>query len=289
MQRALETARHAVKLDGTNQTARYVLAWLVFFERNLELFRVEADLAISLNPNNSLVLADLGLLIAYSGDWDKGLALVNKAIFINPHHPGFYHFLFAYNQYRLQNYDAALVSASRIATPDLHYNHVILGAVYGQLGRLDEARETVARLNALYPNYATNVRGDMEAWFYASPEMIEQIIDGLEKMGLFDEPEAPSRPVIAVLPFDNMSGDPVAGVFRRRDHRGHHHPARAVPRHPGARAQHDLPVQGPGGRHQDDCGKTRRRLRRSRAASGAAASTVRVTAQLLEGLRTGRI
>ena len=213
MQRALETARHAVKLDGTNQTARYVLAWLVFFERNLELFRVEADLAISLNPNNSLVLADLGLLIAYSGDWDKGLALVNKAIFINPHHPGFYHFLFAYNQYRLQNYDAALVSASRIATPDLHYNHVILGAVYGQLGRLDEARETVARLNALYPNYATNVRGDMEAWFYASPEMIEQIIDGLEKAGLFDEPEAPSRPVIAVLPFDNMSGDPEQEYF----------------------------------------------------------------------------
>ena len=36
---------------------------------------------------------------------------------------------------------------------------------------------------------------------------------GLELAGLFDAPEAPSRPVIAVLPFDNMSGDPEQEYF----------------------------------------------------------------------------
>ncbi len=30
MERALETARRAVMLDGTNQTARHILAWLLF-------------------------------------------------------------------------------------------------------------------------------------------------------------------------------------------------------------------------------------------------------------------
>ena len=38
-------------------------------------------------------------------------------------------------------------------------------------------------------------------------------MEGLELAGLFDEPEAPSRPVIAVLPFTNMSGDPEQEYF----------------------------------------------------------------------------
>ena len=40
----------------------------------------------------------------------------------------------------------------------------------------------------------------------------------------------PDKPSIAVLPFANMSGDPEAGVFLRRDHRGNHHRSLQIPR-----------------------------------------------------------
>jgi DNA-binding winged helix-turn-helix (wHTH) protein len=42
------------------------------------------------------------------------------------------------------------------------------------------------------------------------------------------EAAAPARPSIAILPFDNMSGDPGAGLFQRRHYRRHHRSGRQV-------------------------------------------------------------
>ena len=53
----------------------------------------------------------------------------------------------------------------------------------------------------------------MEFWEWANQGVLAKFMDGLEKAGLFDEPESPSRPVIAVLPFTNMSGDPEQEYF----------------------------------------------------------------------------
>lgn len=64
-----------------------------------------------------------------------------------------------------------------------------LGAIYGLLGRQDEAREAVARLKAVYPDYAANARQYLEVYFYGSPEVVDLLLEGLDKAGLFDEPE----------------------------------------------------------------------------------------------------
>ncbi len=136
-----------------------------------------------------MTLADLGLEVAYSGNWEKGLAMVNKAMSLNPHHPGWYYLPFAFDHVRSGNYDAALVAARRVAMPDWHWNYMALGAIYGLLGRQDEAREAVARLKAVYPDYAANARQDMELYLYGSPEVVDLLLEGLDKAGLFDEPE----------------------------------------------------------------------------------------------------
>ena len=70
-------------------------------------------------------------------------------------------------------------------------------------------------------------------------------VDGAAEPSARDRADKPS---IAVLPFNNMSGDAGAGVLRRRHHRGHHHRAVALPRAVRDLAQLVVQVQGPGGR-----------------------------------------
>jgi len=53
----------------------------------LRQFRDAAERAMALNPRNSHPRAYLGLLIAFSGEWDRGLALVQRAMALNPHLP----------------------------------------------------------------------------------------------------------------------------------------------------------------------------------------------------------
>ena len=96
--------------------------------------------------------------------------------------------------------------------PGFFWTHVWRLAIYGQLERPEEADETMTKLLALYPSFAENSRVELEK-FNMHPTLAEHVVEGWKKAGLFDEPPPPTRPVIAVLPFDNMSGDPEQDYF----------------------------------------------------------------------------
>jgi adenylate cyclase len=210
--RAIAASQNAIKADATSQIGHESLAMAHYFAGDMEQFRVAAERALSLNPNNSRAVAGLGQLYAWAGDWDRGIALIDKAVYLNPNHPTWYHFVYASRHYFDKDYEAALLSAKRFNYPGFYWQPAWLAMIYAQLDRLDEARVSVVELNALYPGWVDVARADTEKWI-KDKALISAMMSGLEKAGLFDEPEAPSRPVIAVLPFDNMSGDPEQEYF----------------------------------------------------------------------------
>ena len=67
----------------------------------------------------------------------------------------------------------------------------------------------------------------------------------------------PDKPSIAVLPFENMSGDPGAGVFRRWSGRGHHHRPVALQIAVRNRPKFELCLQGQVTRHPAGRARTR--------------------------------
>ena len=183
LDRALETARHAVELDPANQLARFALAFTHYGLGDLEAFFVEAERAIALNPNNGRVVAGLAVHMAFAGEWERGMELTRRAMAQNPHHPGWFNFVLSTHHYWLGEYEEAASSARKIGMPEAVLTHAILAAAYGQLEREEEARAALAELLRLDPDFPEHVLGELRK-IYASEDLVQEILKGLRKAGL---------------------------------------------------------------------------------------------------------
>jgi TolB-like protein len=182
LKRGLDAARRAVELAPSNHLAHHALASVLYFRRDLQAFRSAAERAIALNTLDGCTTAYLGMLTAYSGDWERGCALAERAMQLNSHHPGWYWFASAFDGYRKNDYRGALDVALKINMRGLWGANILFAAAYGQLGNGDAARDAVRELLALSPNFAVVARDELGKWWDAP--LVEHLLDGLRKAGL---------------------------------------------------------------------------------------------------------
>ena len=142
--RARAAAQRAVALAPTSHFAHCALATSLFFQKDYLAFRPAAERALALNRMDSSTAAILGNMIAYAGDWEYGLGIVERATQLNPHHAGWYHYVAFCDAYRKHDYSGALSSALKVNMPAYHWPHVYLAAVYGQLGEQQPVQRRVA-------------------------------------------------------------------------------------------------------------------------------------------------
>jgi len=233
--RALAAAQRAFELASSSNLASQALAQAYFFRRDLISFRAAAERTIALNPKDAATMNFMGLLIACSGDWDKGCAVADAAMQLNPNFPGWYRFASIFNDYRKKNYQAVLEGAQKVNIPGYYWTLVMSVAAHGQLGNREAAESALVELLALRPDFGEAASDDLAKWFH--PSLVEHLLEGLWKGGLRDQggetstgrvdsstiADAPARPItgsqslspsqssliksIAVLPFHNLSGD----------------------------------------------------------------------------------
>jgi TolB-like protein len=180
--RARAAAQRAVESAPTSHFAQCALATALFFQKDFRAFRPAADRALLLNRMDSSTAAILGTMIACAGDWEYGLEVVERAKQLNPHHPGWYHYLAFDDAYRRRDYHGALAIILKVNMPGYHFPHVYLAAAYGQLGEQQRAGAALRELHALVPNFGAVAREEFGKWFDA--ELTEHLLDGLRKAGL---------------------------------------------------------------------------------------------------------
>ena len=219
MDRSLTAARRAVNLAPSSQLAHAALASAHFFRGELGEFRAAAERALALNRMQGYTTAFLGLHFAYSGDWERGCGLAERATQLNPNHPGWYWLPLVINAYRQHDGERALQHALKINMPGLWTAQVALTVVNSQLGKMDQARSALRNLLAARPDFVAQAQEDLSIWW--QPEMVEQMLGDLRKAGL-EIPEdqktvssstATAALSIAVLPFANMSDDKEQDYF----------------------------------------------------------------------------
>ncbi|ANL33705.1 MULTISPECIES: tetratricopeptide repeat protein [Rhizobium] len=86
--RALELARRAVQLDGSDAAARWVLGYLLAYEKSWPASDTEFEAAFRLEPNNTDALVMSSELAVYAGQPLEAIDTISRALLLNPRPPG---------------------------------------------------------------------------------------------------------------------------------------------------------------------------------------------------------
>ena len=183
LDRALNAAKRAVGADPTSQPAHHALAHVYFYQHKLDLFLLEAERTIAINPNNASYLAYLGQCLHYAGD-ERGIALVRKAMRLDPFYPAWLNFPIAHFHFEKGEYEEALAATRKIDIPGLFWYQLYLAAIYAQLERQKEAQFAVEELLRLYPGFTADTVVQERRKWNATDESIRRWVAALRKAGL---------------------------------------------------------------------------------------------------------
>jgi tetratricopeptide (TPR) repeat protein len=181
-------AAKAVQLDPADARARMVAATAYFFDKQLDLFEREAQQAIALAPYDGEILATVGHLIASSGQWQRGVALAEKANALNADAAaGWYHAAMYYDYYLQGDYERALEFRRLHLDQQAMHAYIEYIPVYGQLGRKQEAQENWRKLLADVPGASAETFENWYRLWNMRDEDIAKLMDGVYKSGVLED------------------------------------------------------------------------------------------------------
>ena len=187
-QEIVAQASKAVQLDPSDGRAHMVAAAAYYFNKQLDLFEVEARQAIALAPYDAESLATLGYMTATSGDWPRGVAMAEKANALNADAAaGWYHATLYLNYYLTGDYERALQLIRQDPNQDLTlYSYIDYLPILGQLDRKEEAREKWQKILGEEPGWTAE---SFVAWYKVwniRDEDRSKLMEGIYKTGVLD-------------------------------------------------------------------------------------------------------
>jgi serine/threonine protein kinase/tetratricopeptide (TPR) repeat protein len=184
LDRALELASEAVRLDDADHVTHGALALTLFFRGEYERAKIEATRTVELAPNNALWLALIGTYLAQQEDFDTGVRMVRKAIALTPHPPSWITLAVFFEHYHFGRYEQALAEAKRFDLGGDFRQPLFVAACLGQLRRVEEARREIDALQAYWDRPPGELRRELIERHAHSPGLTDHLLEGLVKAGM---------------------------------------------------------------------------------------------------------
>jgi adenylate cyclase len=108
LDRALASAREAVRLDEELPLAHMLLGWICLWRREFDQAIEAAERSVELDPCNAEALIRLGHILEFSSRPTEGLPLIERAMALDPHHPFIYPFWLGHALQGLQRHEDAI-------------------------------------------------------------------------------------------------------------------------------------------------------------------------------------
>ena len=184
MEQAAELAQKALALDDTLDLPHSLMGNIYLLKRQYEKAIAEDERAVALNPNGADAHAHLGKTLNYVGRPEEAIALLKKAIRLNPIPPNWYLFTLG-DGYRLAGqYEEAIPVYKRVLhlNPDDILTHTGLAATYSLLGREEQARAEASEVLRIEPKFSLEYF--VKTLPFKNQADTERLIDSLRKAGL---------------------------------------------------------------------------------------------------------
>ena len=150
--RVLQAALRARDLAPLDSRAQFYVAAGYYATCQPERVLVEAEKAVALGPYDANALGSLGLFVAFTGHWDEGNALAEKALKLaGPSAAPYWWWAKAKRAWFRGEYQEAYEAFQRAYIESFWLSHLDLAYTLPFLGRVDEAKQHVAALLKMYP------------------------------------------------------------------------------------------------------------------------------------------
>jgi adenylate cyclase len=150
--RVLQAALRAHDLVPLDSHAQFFVAAGYYATCQPERVLVEAEKAAALGPYDANALGSLGNFVAFTGHWDEGNALAERAIKLaGPSAVPFWWWPKAKRAWFRGEYPEAYETFQRAYIESFWLSHLDLAYTLPFLGRIDEAKQHVAALLKMYP------------------------------------------------------------------------------------------------------------------------------------------
>jgi adenylate cyclase len=180
---ALEHARKGVSLEPGSQLGRTILAYASHLADDVDSFREESQTALALNPNSPYTVGAIGWMHALRGELERGLPMLDRAITANPCHPAWFRAGYVVDCLVRREYETALAE-TRTHRPFMGFwDGVMLAALLGKIGRIDEAKPQLEAALEQKPDLVGRVRELMRRGLKIDA-VIDDLVEGLLLAGL---------------------------------------------------------------------------------------------------------
>jgi adenylate cyclase len=213
---AIELGNKAIALDESNPSVHANLAFIYIAAKNFDKAFEEAEKAISIAPNSAAGYFALGFALVNTGRFQEAIPALEKCLRLSPIPVASNVLVLLATSYKnLGKYEEAISTfnkALHIFGQDQLFVHIGLAHTYALMDLEAEARAAAAEVMRIDPDFS--IARFLKPW-PVSQAYKDRMAAALREAGLPDEPPLPlpDKPSIAVLAFDNLSGDPEQEYF----------------------------------------------------------------------------
>ncbi|WP_275782501.1 adenylate cyclase [Pararhizobium gei] len=181
--RALATARRAVQIEPGNTRGLQALMTALFFSQEVKEAIRTGERALARNPNDTELTGEFGTRLALTGQWERGGALLDKAVTLNPGGGGFYRGTRALAAYMLGDTAEAVTLIRQADLQKFPLFHAVAAVIYAEAGLMSDAKREGDIFMKMRPDFMPSFFAEMRSRNMQARD-VERLLAGLKKAGV---------------------------------------------------------------------------------------------------------